>query len=360
MKGLKMRSKPFLSVLTFALALVTISVHAQAAQVSVNVNVTPGVSAPMGIIPTQPANPANTYFYEYTVTDGASIIDSIPVQLCLGTSTGTWTSLKVNFSDPHGNLTGVTVPADTSFTPSSPCTTVNVDINTETLKLADSTVPEQFETNINIQPKEKVPSSLNTNNNFPTIHISVKVSPAENDTSCFITDGGGNLLAACDGSPVTTSGSDAGRFSITVNARKNEEVSTNPGQFYYNILWTNNTGVSQLVNVNLAGTGVIAVGAQAIHANVFPAPFSGVSVADFQLVNNGIPGGSVGTIESIIVPAGWTLWANYHLEWADKGQQAPTTIATTCGSANQPLSITGTISGGVDRVCTSGAMGYKK
>jgi hypothetical protein len=360
MKNLKMRCMRFFSVLALALVLASISVNAQAAPPpSTILNVTPETSALMGINPLQPAQPANTYFYQYAVTDGANITDSIPVQLCLGTSTGTWTSFNVSFSNANGNLAGVTMPGGTTFIQTDTCKTVNIDINTGTLTLADHAVAEERKANINIQPKDKNPNNLNVNT-FPTIHISVKVSPAENDTSCFTTNSEGNLLAACNGSAVTASGSDAGRFAITANKQKNIEVSTNPGQFYYNILWTNKTGAQQVVNVNFAGTGAVAKGANAVHAYAFPAPFSGVSQADFQAVNDGIPGGSDGSIENITVPAGWTLWANYHVEWAGLGNVVPTGIAITCDSANQYQSMTGTISGGVDRVCSSGAKGYKK
>jgi hypothetical protein len=209
--------------------------------------------------------------------------------------------------------------------------------------LTNPEIAEERDVNINIQPKDKDPSNLSIGkDNLPTIHISVKIAPAENDTSCFTTDG------------------DAGRFAIIANDNKNTQKSTAPGQFYYNILWTNNTGASQIVNVNFARIGVTAQGKQAIHAYVFPAPFSGVSQADFQTVNNSMPGGSDDSIQNITVPAGWTLWANYHLEWADLGSQVPSDIATICDNANQILSITGTISGGVDRVCMAGAKGYKK
>lgn len=359
MKTLQMRSRLLFSVLPLVMAIASISVNAQAAPVSTILNATPGTSTPMGIIPNQPSNPANTYEYVYTVTDGASIIDSIPVTLCPGSSTGAWTSYNVSFGDANGSLAGVSVPSDAAITMASSCATVNIDINTGALTLANSVTPELRVANINIQPKNKAPNNLNLNT-FPNIHIRANIAPAENDTSCFTTDSEGNLLASCDGTPVTVSGSNSGRFAITANAKKNVEVSTNPGQFYYNILWTNKTGVTQQVNVTFAGTGAIAKGANAIHANAFPPSFSGVSQADFQTVNDGIPGGSDGLIQNVSVPAGWTLWANYHVEWSGLGNSVPAGIATACGSANQILSITGSISGGVDRECTTGAMGYKK
>ena len=357
MKGLNMKNKLLLMALALVFPALT---AAQPPTTSVAITTTPGVTVPLGIIPTQPANPANTFFYDYTVTDGESITDAIPVTFCYSSSTGTWTSFNAHFNSPAGSFPGVTVPGDTLITPGFTCATTYIQINTGVLTLSDPAVAQEFASNINIQTRDKEPNNLNINNNFPTIHIRVRVTPAEHDTACFMTDSSGNLLMDCSGAPVTQSCSNAGRFAITVNNKKNIEVSTNPGQFYYNILWTNRTGAPQVVNVGFAGTGVDPKGANAIHAYAFPPSFSGVTPADFQIVNDGIPGGSDGVITGITVPAGWTLWANDHVEWAGIGNPVPAGIATTCDTANQVLSVTGTLSGAVDRTCTAGALGYKK
>ncbi|HEX9080744.1 MAG TPA: hypothetical protein VF768_00625, partial [Holophagaceae bacterium] len=137
-------------------------------------------------------------------------------------------------------------------------------------------------------------------------------------------------------------------------------VATNPGQFYFNVLWTNRTGADQVVSVSFARSECVPQGTNAIHAYAFPPPFSGVSQEAFQAVNDGIPGGSDDLIQGIRVPAGWTLWANEHLEWGGIGFPAPAGLATSCDSANQVLSVTGTLSGGVSRTGSAGARGYKK
>lgn len=366
-----MKMKTLFTALAITAAGLATAVSAQAApQNAATLEVVPGTTLVANVIPNRPANPANTYFYKYSVTDGGKVNDVIPVKMCLKISTGEWTSFDVNFSDPNGSTFGVTVPGNTMFTPAdldidqSKCKTVRISIDTEPLVLADATKPEVRETNINIKPEGKNPNNINISNNFPTVHILYEINPAANDTTCFTTDGDGNLLAKCDGTAVTASASSDGRFAITTN-KKNVEVSTNPGQFYYNILWTNMTGADQVVKVSFAGTGASTKGANAIHAYAFPPSFSGVTPETFQMVNEGIdslPGGSDGSIEGITVPAGWTLWANYHMDWAGAGFTAPADIATTCGSANQILSVTGTVTdtAEVTHTCTSGAMGYKK
>lgn len=68
------------------------------------------------------------------------------------------------------------------------------------------------------------------------------------NVSCFLTNSDGAFLADCDGVLVTESGSDEGRFAIVVN-KKQIGVATNPGQFYYNLIWHNTTGAQQTVDV---------------------------------------------------------------------------------------------------------------
>ncbi|TGU70265.1 hypothetical protein E4633_18885 [Geomonas terrae] len=361
--------KTLFSALAITAAGFATAVSAQAAQNAATLEVTPGTTVEANVIPNHPAQPANSYFYKYSVTNGGKIVDTIPVKMCLKTSTGDWTSFDVNFSDPNGSTYGVLVPGNTKFTPAdldvdlTKCKDVFIAIDTEPLVLADAAKAEVRQTNISINPEGKNPNNINVNNTLPNIHILYEINPAANDTTCFTTDGDGNLLAACDGTAVTASGSNAGRFAINAN-KKNIEVATNPGQFYYNILWTNMTGDVQVVNVTFAKTGVAAKGANAIHAYAFPPSFSGVTPEAFQVVNDGIDslaGGSDDSIEGITVPAGWTLWANYHMEWAGIGSILPAGIATTCGVANQSLSVLGTVTdaNGV-HTCTSGALGYKK
>ncbi len=366
-----MKMKTLFSALAITAAGLATAVSAQAASTKpvVTMDVTPRISSPMNIMLVQPADKANSYTYTYALTDGEEVTDEIPVTMCLTGSTNTWDHFYVNFSKANGSASGITVPSDTLFSFSEfvadqpTCKTGTIRIASGQLKLTDPTVGETLAANINISPKDGDPSTLSfsTASNFPDIHIRYEVKPALNDTTCFTTDSEGNLLAKCDGTAVTASGSYDGRFAINTN-KKNIEVSTNPGQFYYNILWTNMTGEDQTVDVSFAASNVSAKGANAIHAYVLPPSFSGVTPENFQLVNDAIPGGSDGSIENVNVPAGWTLWANYHLSWSGIGAPAPGDIAPTCGVANQEMAVIGTVAevGGAVHTCGSGASGYKK
>jgi hypothetical protein len=143
------------------------------------------------------------------------------------------------------------------------------------------------------------------------VKIMVTVNPPPGPT-CFATDSDFNFLFACDGTTAITAGTD-GRFAIVAN-RKNIEVATNPGQFYYNVLWKNSSGSAVTVNVAFLRAGVVANGAQAIHAAVFPAPFTGADLAGFNAVNDAIPGGKADGISASpsrrAGPSGSTITSN--------------------------------------------------
>lgn len=330
-----------------------------ASPASVTVTAVPGPSTIMGVMPVSPAAPANTVFYDYTVVDGQGITDEIPVGVTLVQQVGDWTSFRLAFH-PAGSLIGATMPDPVLVTPAFTWATALIRLDVPPMTLADPGVAETRTLNINLQPEDRTPSNLGgLHNNFKTIHIRFNIVPATQDTFSYMTDSSGNLLLDCAGQAVTSSGSMDGRFAIVANGRK-IEVATNPGQFYYNILWTNRTGSPQVVDVAFDRVNGVPKGANSIHAYAFPPAFSGVSAENFQAVNEAIPGGSGDAIQGVTVPAGWTLWANTHMEWAGLGGALPAGIATTCGTANQVLRVTGTLSGGVDRVSTSGAKGYRK
>jgi hypothetical protein len=54
--------------------------------------------------------------------------------------------------------------------------------------------------------------------------------------SCFFTDSAGEFLSNCSGDLVSTN--DGGVFQL-VNKKTGQITATNPGQFYYNYIWTN-------------------------------------------------------------------------------------------------------------------------
>jgi hypothetical protein len=345
------------------------------AAVSVAASSSPQQSSPDGVFPIMNGN---SFFYEYTISDGGSVTDGIPVQFCVtGEQNTDWTSFQAQVGQigNGGDLPGVTFPGNTTFTsaetiPSTNlpvCKTATIQIATGPLTLADPQTAQMLVKNINISDVNPVPSTgpdkPNVNWSGSTeIHIRVLVKPATtSNISCFITDSAGNFLTKCDGSLADQSGSNAGRFAIVAN-KKNIEVATNPGQFYYNLLYHNPASTPITVDVSFDRLGVSPKGTQAIHAALFAPPFSGITQDGFDAVNEGIPEGADDLVQGITIPAGWTLWVDYHLDWNGLGFPVPSGCATECPSANQSFSVTGTVAvtGGPTEFCTAGALGYKK
>ena len=320
---------------------------------NVSVTVTANVSTG-GVSPT--SNGAN-YFFDYHIAAGLAVTDLIPVEICAaitqaGDGAGYPMSLEVGNSGAGGNLPGVTHDASVGFNGNG-CQTIYIDIATGAL--AEGDFNKVVAIKKGTEPDNKTQVSIDT----PNIHIRVHVTEARS-TSCFITDSEFQFLLDCAGNAVTSG--DGGRFAIVTN-KKGVQVATNPGQFYYNILWTNTTGSDKTVKVNLARFGVRPQGAQAIHAKLFPS-FPTVDAATFAAVNDSIPGGADDNLENVVVPAGWTLWVDYHLEWGALGSIVSSAAANACGAANQTFSVIGTVSDATTNdvlgTCTAGAAGYKK
>lgn len=193
------------------------------------------------------------------------------------------------------------------------------------------------------------------------IHIVVNIVAAPTRISCFMTDSDGNFLQKCDGTLANQPGETDGTFAIVVNG-KNKEVATNPGQFYYNLIWNNDTGVDQVVEVDFPTlTGAMPNGANALHWLTFPTNgFGGVTPSDFDAVIQGNPAGANGPIQNITVPSNSTLYVTYHLEWSGIGSAPPNNCAIGCPNANQQLLVDAVVKGtfGQDE-CEAGALGYK-
>jgi hypothetical protein len=346
------------------------AVAAQPPDPEVGLSIQAQTSTPGSVSPDVNGNVAT---YEYTIFDGQSVTDDIPIQFCItGQNDVAWTSFDMHFAGPNGGLPGVTVPANVHF--ASPvsdgtCKSGTIHIATGALNLSNPQVSQQFPANVQISVDNPNPAGphpkLTINDTGPhEIHIRVLVQPAaaQSNISCFITDSGGNFLTNCNGEAVTDSGSDAGRFAIVAN-KKNIEVATNPGQFYDNVLYYNSGSTPITVNVHFDRLGVDPHGTQAIHAWIFPPPFAGITPANFDQVNDGLPDGADDEIDGLEIPAGWTLWVDYHLDWNGLGVAVPPGCATNCATANQHFSVQATVTVQETQAvetCTAGAWGYKK
>jgi hypothetical protein len=336
-----------------------------AAPVSVSLKVDTLVSDPGHIAGEFPGQ-GDTVFYAYTRDDGQTISDTIPVHICITDSSDLsgWASFKVTF-DGNGQFPGtVTLPSDLTFLSSNglSCQDVSVGINTGPVNLTDPNQAQNFTYNIVVRSNNSDSSprnlAVNFNSGVQVIHLALTVLPAESNVSCYLTDSSGLILANCDGQPVNTDG----RFVIVANKKK-VEVATNPGQFYYNLIWKNRTGSAQNVAVQFTRTNLLAKGAQAIHAWYSNSYGAALSTNEFDEVNSiGFAEGSDDKITSITVPNGDSLAVTYHLSYAKIGQAVPVPCATTCGTADQFISVKADVTGGgiSPKSCTSAAKGYLK
>lgn len=357
------------AILRFGMAILASFLFMQPAMAGKNVNIDVNPSISTGGVNYGVNGVVATY--QYTIYDGQSVNDTIPVQICMtGYETG-WNSLAITFGNQAGPLPGVTAPSDENFlgnaaTPD--CRNGQITIASGALNLTNPNLSQNFNANFSLSDDNPNPSGTANKPqavfaDIKNIHIQVTVLPQQgSNVSCFLTDSEGNFLKDCAGTPVTESGSDDGRFAIVAN-KKQIEVATNPGQFYYNLIWHNTTGAAQTVNVVLARTGLSSKGRQALHAAVFNGYLNPLTQAEFDEANeNGIPEGNDDAVNGISVPAGSSLLVTYHLEWTGLGAAVPANCAGTCATANQEAAVTGTVSGtGITtEACTAKAYGYKK
>jgi hypothetical protein len=333
----------------------------------------PGTSSPLGMSATQPDPNAGIYVYTYTVTSGDALSDTIPLSVCLDALSNPdsipWSD-QVEVSNIAGDFAGDVSSSGSPWSFDSTTSTVG-GCETGSLTIAVpagvlTTVGDNvYTTNVLFDTINGSPNSGPTKlkDGFDTPkHIQIRVNVRAADISritCFMTDSDGNVLSKCDGSPANQSGEQDGTFAIVTNAH-NKSVATNPGQFYYNLLWRNDTGSQQIVKVNMILTGLVAQGAQAVHWLTFPT--NGGGAPGFDQVIDGNPAGATGSIKNVLVPAGDTLYVTYHLEWKGLGSPAPTT--NSCGdSANVKVKVVGTVTFGSPTTidtCTAGAFGYLK
>jgi hypothetical protein len=320
--------------------------------------------------------------YFYTVPVGGSINDTIPIQVCIDNSTLGVDALgaPVAWSDDvvtavNGGLNGVTVASppwsfnSSQWNDSNPAPQ-GCQNGTITIATGPLTSTGIAASNIKFSNDNKNPASGGTmlQDGFdtpiqggqvnPEIHIRANVVPAGGNLTCFLTDSSGNLLLQADGiTPASASGDTSGTFAIVLNAKK-KAVSTNPGQFYFNLLW-NNSGAQTSALVQFAEGGTppfVTNGVQANHWAVFTTSgFAGVTPPNFDLVNEGNPAGKLASFTANPVPVLNTLYATRHLEWSGLGTVNPATPVF--------VTVTGTVtpaSTGTPISCTAGATGTLK
>lgn len=356
----ELQTRMLLSLLTvLGLAITNMTVPAQgAAPGKDSLAVVAQPSSPTGATPTNPGNALHQWFYAFSLTPGQSLNETFPVEYTLtNTNLNSGESVQVSLN-PVGslaNLSGTTVAAPGfAISDTGIPETHNINVATGPLAAGDYVLNVQ----ISGTPANKVQLS------HSTIHIQVYVG---NEISCFFTDGDFVELSDCAGNPVSSNS--GGSFVITASNGKVPKVaSTDPGQFYYNLLWTN-YGATQDVTINFSADNLVPQGQNAVHAMVFNEDGFVQDATRFDMVNeDGTPCGPSGPC-TIEVPYDHTLWVTWHVEYEHKGvalanfsTPLPQVCSPDATTAESVISATGTLTdafGNSIGSCTATACGYK-
>jgi hypothetical protein len=367
-----MRFKKFVVIFSSIFVLVLANTALLAATKD-NMTVTAGKSTLLNITPFVPGNAQNQWFYNYTcVQTGTSLSDTLPISFTLDNARGDTLTATVTLN-ANGNPTlagAISFSPDTtgSFNVTGGGSTVTEDIVIATGNLSAGT----YDANVQISTNQPAKVTLN----HDTIHVRVVVADncSTPPTTCFITDSSFNPLLDCSGNPVALEANSGGTFQINFNAH-NVIVATNPGQFYYNLIWTNNTGADHNITLTMSKSDdtLVTTGTNALHAFVFESADIDPTqplVGQFDAVNtNGVPCGT-GTTGSttcksaVTIHAGETLWVTWHLAYAKIGQSTTSVTAGLCPVGGDLISATCLVSDSdtseVLTQCTSQATGYLK
>jgi hypothetical protein len=314
------------------------------------------------------------WFYVYPcVASGSSFSDTIPVTFTLNGSfinAGTGTaSISFNVNGNPALTSAVSVsPSPVSVTEAGGTNSVTITIGP--VSLADG----NYTANVQMSA-----AGQKVTIDHDTIHIHVRVGgcgggePAD----CFITDSSFNPLLDCSGLPVAIDSNGGGTFQIVANNKK--IAATNPGQFYYNEIWTNPSAVDGGVAHNITLTmsksdaTLVTNGTNALHVLVFQSGDIDPThplVAQFNEVNsNGTPCGTGTTGPTackvtVTIQPGQIIFVTWHLAYAKIGQPAANAgyPANNKCPGTEVISATGIISdtdtGDVLATCTATATGY--
>jgi translation initiation factor IF-1 len=304
-----------------------------------------------------PGEVGSNWLYYYELPCNSTFSDTLHVELVINnTADPSGETYNIGFSkngNPELSGTATTLPANFSLADNGISVTKDIAITTGTLAQGEYVLNISIDTQpgalTEILPKD----------------IQLKIHVNECDASvpaCFFTDSNGNFLTDCDGALVSTN--EGGTF-ILVNKKNGMIVATNPGQFYYNYIWTND-GDAVDVQVQLGNLlNLVPHGANAVHAYTFDTSGFTQDLEAFNMVNNdGMPCGPSGPC-TINIGEDETLWVTWHLEYSGIGLSKPE-AGNSCEVANEVIGAAARLvdANDTDTVvagqCSSSATGYNK
>ena len=324
-----------------------------------------------GALLTRPSDESNQWRYALCLPSGSSLDQTFPISFQLHDGNGTSPETADIFLDVAGRLVDSATVSDDEFSISDSDTTPS----TETIHVVTDVLRDGAY-NLNVQVQARPQRRVHPPHATVLIHVLVGSACAEtSETSgsggggtsvatiiqptgpSFFTDSEYNALEKCDGEPA--SGASDGTFQIVARPNAETIVSTNPGQFYYNLIWPN-PGSEQPVSIELSASNLNPKGRNAVHAMLFDSSGFVASLESWDMANeDGTPCGPSGPC-TVTVGSGKTLWITWHLEYAGKGESS-SGISNSC-PGNKTISATGTLKNGPTTLLTGSATatGYLK
>ena len=298
--------------------------------------------------------------YAFTTTTCTSLSDTLNLSLQINNTDGSaGSSYTVSFV-ANGDDSEIVPTLPTSFTLTDDGVAVSKQIPIAIGQLAAG------DYSLNIMINTDPGSSAISQPNPSKVHILLHVDECQATApSCFFTDSEGNFLTDCEGELVSES--TGGRFQIIGGGKgKKTVVATNPGQFYYNYLWTNPGGeVEVQILLNGLSSNMRPHGANAVHAFTFDTSGFTQDQAAFEMVNtDGTPCGPSGPC-TISVGEGETLWVTWHLEYVT-GVPVNPAHGSTCEAAAAEITASARLVQASDTsvevapLCGVQALGYNK
>jgi hypothetical protein len=264
------------------------------------------------------------YYYEWSCNSQLPDTLNVDFRITNTNSSSAEECYTINFSQSGNPGVVATFPTSFSLCDDGETVSKTIGINAVTPPLASG----NYQKNININP----PSNALIEIKPKDIQVSIKVNECEapSEPTCFFTNSDFVFLSDCLGEFVSTE--EGGTFML-VNKKNGVIVSTNPGQFYYNYLWTND-GPAVDVRVETGPLeNLVPHGANALHAYTFDTSGFTQDLASYLMVNNdGTPCGPDGPC-AINVGEGETLWVTWHLEYAHVGDIVD--AGTTCPGSEE-------------------------
>ena len=306
------------------------------------------------IVPVLPGDEANNWRYVSCLPAGSSPSLIFPFEFKLTNENGVAGDEATVELDPSGRLAELTtVPAAFKILDNGVMQPREVKVNA--LNLADGAYT------LNVHVRATPQRSVESTHKMVHIHLLVgRACGGDSDDSSgsgtgsgsggssvptpteggFFTDGDFNLLENCAGADVATN--TGGTFEIVARSQSNVISSTNPGNFFLNMLWKNDNA-DKNVTIDLSAVNLVPRGANAVHAGQFTTTGFTSNEDNFEMVgDDGAPCGPQGPC-TVKVGANKTLWVSWHLTLSRKGESAAG-ISTTCADATTlPISATATL-----------------